>query len=476
MTLSEYVARLESKVVREPEINAEIPQDWFHAGQLKVWNSEATDIVACAGAQGGKTATSPYWLLREIQRCAPLIRELGRGNFIYAGPTMQLLDAQAIPAFEAYYADELRLGRLVKGGKQKFHFSEDGARRLVGFPVDITVHFAYTNDSQNLESMTALAGVWDEAGQRDNKEASFEAFNRRLKIARSRGYGRRLFATTPYEWGWFKRRVVDQATQGKHGFEYFNWPSWLNPMVSESECRAELDAGMDDWRWRMMYLGEWTRPAGSVYDCFDSRVETDLTGPTNVVKPFEIPNDAHIHLGWDFGSANTASVAVFEMDGVWYVANSYHAPGDDEGRHIARVREKAGRKEASAWGGSAGEDHIRGLFKTAGMHIRKPPISGSDSVMATVMILYRAIKQKKLKVFSNLGGLISELETISYVMDGHEDPTERIQDKERYHRHDALRYVMCYLARDLEIKRIGGRYDRETLSKRDLYPLGSREY
>src|SRR5579862_6946277 len=93
------------------------PPEWFHEGQLKAWRSEALEIVTVAGTQGGKTATQAPWLLREIQRSAPLIRMLGSGKFIYAGPTMTLLQEQALPYFEWLFQDEERLGRLIKGSK-----------------------------------------------------------------------------------------------------------------------------------------------------------------------------------------------------------------------------------------------------------------------------------------------------------------------------------------------------------------------
>lgn len=87
--------------------------DWCHEGQLEAWEDERVDVIACAGTQGGKTALNPYWLLRECYRTRELAKELGYANYIYAGPTLTLLEAQAIPAFESLFCDELKLGRLI---------------------------------------------------------------------------------------------------------------------------------------------------------------------------------------------------------------------------------------------------------------------------------------------------------------------------------------------------------------------------
>lgn len=465
---------LASEKAKGSPLNPEVIPEWAHEGQREVWEDDRQDIIACAGTQGGKTALNPYWLLREIYRTRFLAKQLGVGNHIYAGPTLTLLEAQAIPAFEALFVDELKLGRLVKGGKTKFYFSEEGAKRLCGFAVKIVVHFAYANDSQNLESMTALSAVWDEVGQPDNKEASFEAMNRRLKIARAAGFGRRLFTTTPYEWDWFKRRLVDYVGR-VDSYGYHSWPSWLNPLMSEEGCRDELARGMEKWRWEMMYEGKWTRPAGAVYDCFDSRVETKATGETNVVEPFEIPQDWHIHLGWDFGPANTACSAYAEdpKTGIFYGFMSYHGASESAEKHVQRVREKTKRKEQIAWGGSNGEDEWRRKYKQAGMFIRLSPISGPGSVGAGISAGYQMISTRKVKWFSTLTSMISELQSMSYIVDGDGRVTDEVRDKRVWHRADTFRAFASATARKITPKRHGSRFDKPTVSERDLLPLRS---
>lgn len=447
-------------------IDAELCPEWAHDGQREVWDDDRQDIIACAGTQGGKTALNPYWLLREISRTAGLAKQLGVGNYIYAGPTLTLLEAQAIPAFEALFVDELKLGKLIKGTKPKFYFSPEGATRICGSPVKLIVHFAYANDSQNLESMTALAAVWDEVGQRDNKEASYEAMNRRLKVARSQGAGRRLFTTTPYEWGWFKFRVVDYANK-IDTFGYHSWASWLNPLMDESAVRKELELGMERWRWEMMYEGKWTRPAGAVYDCFDARIESNATGETNVVEPFKIPDNWRLYAGWDFGSANTAAVILArnpETD-VFYLCKSYHGSGEHPATHIDRVdgllAKKNGvkRKIHYSFGGASSEDDFRDSYLFQGQEILKPLVSGSGSVAVGVSATYRAISTKKLKVFSSETELIEQMQGYSYKMTEDGKILDEIKDKALFHRLDALRYAIVSLV-DLPKPSIkGSRFD-----------------
>lgn len=415
---------------------------WFHDGQREAWACEDTDIVVVAGTQGGKTAIQAPWLLREIARCAPAIRQLGNGKFIYAGPTLTLLEQQAIPSFVELFEETYRLGKLIRGNKPKFVFSRDGLQRVLGFShCPVTVNFAYTNDSSNLESMTALAGVWDEAGQKENKLASFRAFNRRLKVARSMGYGRRLWGTTPYEWGWFKTNVVDVAERRDSGYRMFNFPSWMNPIVSEEECRKDLDQGMPLWEWQMMYLGLYTKPAGIIYDSFDSE--------RMLVTRFEFPDHWPRWIGLDFGLRNTAAI---------FVAEELDSEGKPTGRLIRYRTYKPGHNRSVedhvrellkgeprlpiAVGGSHTEADVRAAFRLAGLPVEEPPVS---DVEAGILCVYGEHSRGETLVFNDLADYLDEKLSYSRELGDDGKPTDKIRDKASYHLMDAERYLMSKL-------------------------------
>ncbi len=446
------------------------PPDWFHEGQRRVWASEAIDIVACAGTQGGKTAVEPYWLLREIQRCAPLVRSLGSGKFIYAGPTLELLKAQALPSFKELFQEKEGLGRLIEGSKPVFRFSREGLLKVFGFcDCPVTITFAYTKESSNLESMTALGGIWDEAGQKDNKYESYGAYNRRLKVARSATFasvaafapvwwqewygqvegaaakfGRRLWGTTPYEWNWFKAEVVDRAIKKVQGFEFFNWPSWRNPRVIEEECRAELANGMPLWSWLMMYTGEFTRPAGLIYDTFDY----DL----NTCEPFDIPAGWIRRPGSDFGSVNMGSVIVAEDPATrtLYAISEYlegnksfedHATGIKKYKNPMTGLEEVHALSVGA-GGSHQEEGWREAFRKNGIALDEPPVSNVDVGIGCV---YSEVSTRKLVIFRTCTKLIDEIQSYSRELGPDGQPTEKIAHKSIYHLLDALRYIITKL-------------------------------
>lgn len=446
-----------------PPADYRLPRDWFHEGQHRVWASAAVDTVACAGTQGGKTSIEAPWLLREIQRCAPLIRSLRSGKFIYAGPTLELLKAQAIPAFKELFQEQEQLGRLIEGNKPVFRFSKDGLAKVFGFTdCPVTVSFAYTKDSSNLESMTALAGVWDEAGQKENKRESYGAYNRRLKVARSTTFaaaahlapdwwrerylaaegpdatfGRRLWGTTPYEWNWFKSEVIDRAEKGLGGFALINWPSWNNPRVSEAECRAELDNGMPLWQWLMMYLGQFTRPAGIIYDTFDLDADT--------CEDFPIPAGWKQSPGVDFGSTHTAAVRVAEDPATktLYVTAEYLDGNRSFRQHADAIKSLGdGRGLQVGAGGSHQEEGWREAFRTNGLPLDEPP---TNNVNVQIGCVYAALSTHSLKIFRSCKGLISDIQIYSRVLGPDGEPTEEIANKSLFHRPDALRYIVTKL-------------------------------
>lgn len=320
-------------------------------------------------------------------------------------------------------------------------------QRLLGFAdCPVTVHFAYTNDSSNLESITALAGVWDEAGQKENKLASYRAYNRRLKLARSEGYGRRLWGTTPYEWGWFKDLVVDKA-----GAAVINWPSWMNPLVSEDECRVELDNGMPLWEWQMMYLGYFTMPAGVIFDCFDTK--------RNTFKPFEIPHEWPRGVGVDFGNVNTAAIKFAEeLKPLGKDFRGVYQWGDPTGRLVvyaiyknrsdsveehAKALTEGEPRMLSGGGGAHQESGWRQAYRSHNVQIFDPKPE-ERGVEIRLQQVYAALKTGDLVIFDDLRPLIDEIRTMSRELDDQGRVTEKIKDEAHYHYVAALSYGVTW--------------------------------
>lgn len=530
---AEQLIKSQSSEWTAPEIDTSQPPGWFHEPQKAAFLSHSKDIVACAGHQSGKTEAEAHWTLMELQRCAPFIAWMGFGNHIFCGPTLTLLQDQAIPAFRRVFEAKHGLGKYVGGNKPSFKFSKEGLKKLFGWTgIEVLVKFAYASDSSNLESVTACSGTWDEAGQKENKEASLEAFDRRLTVARSTTFGkmkewieedetrlkcfgwwieryynregpdavfgRRMFGTTPYEWNWFKTKVYDRALKGDEGFELVSFPTWANPRNSKEKCFADKEH-MPEWRWVMMYEGRYTKPAGVIYDVY-----------TVVERPFIEP-DWQRAAGHDFGKLNNAGVwAVRHPTRTsktgkpqWIVYSSYHKGNRTVAEHIASyiygedpayqldelyrrdpMKWRCGRQidEESglwapvtplAWGGNpTSEDDSRELYTTNGYPILQPPVGG---VMEGIDFLYGMLKDEEIVVCSDLNQVIYELDNYSYeIGDDGEADEAKIHRKSKWHRADCLRYLAVGIAFAAGMVRIisprGGSEDEEKHDIRKLRP------
>lgn len=456
------------------DINAEEPPSWAHAGQRAVMEATETDIIALCAVQSGKTAIQPYWLLSETHKCRHFIRASKRhGNALFAGPSQTLAEAQAIPSFRQLWESELKLGKWYSSPKPKFVLSKDGARRLLGSAeTEVTIHFPYASDSANIESVTAYACTWDEMGQPSNKLSSYHAIvDGRLVIARQNGFGRMLAGTTPYEWNWLKSMVdtvigengellmpifpdsdVRKASNGR--VAVINWPSWLHPSMTKEFVMDRLNVdGLAYDVWSMRYLGLYTKPAGAIYDCWNA--DTHELNPNNF--PKGIPAWWDRFIGLDFGLNNTAAVflAKEEVDytkksaptGRYILYGEYLDGNKTTEEHVRAILKMAGgtRRPLSV-GGNHAEEQIRDAFRLSGLPVQEPRYTDVES---QVISLYSAIKSGNLVALTSCRGWSSEMNSLSWQLGDEMQPTRKIKDEAKYHRHAAMRYLATFLFKNM---------------------------
>lgn len=403
-----------------------------HRGQWRAWQSTKRFVVVLAGTQSGKTSWGPLWLHREIGRRGP-------GDYMVVTPTFPLLDLKALPEFRRYFEATLHLGRYMASPSRRFIFSEDGARRTFGPAYDpnitTSVIFGYALEPESLESATAKAAWLDEAGQKRFKLASFEAIMRRLSLAQ----GRMLLTTTPYDLGWLKQRLWDRAQQGDPDIDVIRFDSTENPAFPQEEFeRAKRD--LPPWRFDLFYRAIFSRPAGMIYDSFDSAAHT--------VPRFAIPDDWPRHLGMDFGGVHTAGVFYAEEPGTrrLFAYREYLAGGRTAAEHATALL-KGEPMIPHCVGGSKSEGQWRAEFASGGLPILEPAFS---DVEIGINRVYGAHKRAEILVFSDLAGYLEQKQTYSRVLDGAGTPTEAIEDKQMYHFMDAERYIIGALRGEVD--------------------------
>lgn len=386
-----------------------------HAGQRKAYLSERRFIFMLAGTQGGKTSFGPHWLRREIERCGP-------GDYIAAAPTFPLMKLKMIPEFLRIFRDQLRLGTWNAGDKVfTYH---DGVTRVI---------FGSASHPDSLESATAKAAWLDEVGQDGFRLESWEAILRRLSLHE----GRVLGGTTIYNLGWLKQVLYDRWQAGDGEIDIIQFASNLNPAFPQAEFERAKER-LPEWKYLMFYQGLFSKPAGLIYSDFNPAYRA---AGGHKVQAFALPPAWPRYGGLDFGANNTARLLLAHDPAadVFYLYSESLEGGKTTGEHAAdALRAVAGVNMATWHGGSPSETQQRMDWQAAGVQVHEPLVADVESGIDRVIALFKA---RRLYVFDTCVGVLSELGTYSRVVNELGDPTEKIKDKDTFHRLDALRYV-----------------------------------
>lgn len=423
----------------------------FHPGQTRAWRSQARFILVLAGTRSGKTSWAPWWLWREIQAKGP-------GDYLLCAPTFRLLDKAAVPFLNDALNVKLGLGKVVGRAQGHFVVSKAGEYQLWSAAQDrqTRIVFGHADEPDSLEAAQYKAAVCDEAGQKKFKQESWEAIQRRLAIDK----GRCLFPTTPYSLGWLKSEVFDRAmryasakvkglpyNQADADYEVINFKSIENPAFPLDEYER-AKASLPRWKFRLFYEGIFERPAGAVYDCFDSEFHRIPGG-------FIPANGWRLHCGIDFGAPNFAAVFLAEEPGTQkLVAFAEYRPEESRNvrEHIAAMKEvvrKAcqlpeGRIPDVCVGGAKSEGQWRQEFAAAGWPIHQPD---QPDVEVGITRTYAGFREDKLFITEDCPRLLSDVLEYSREVDELGNVTNDIEDKESFHSADALRYIVSYLRR-----------------------------
>jgi hypothetical protein len=282
--------------------------------------------------------------------------------------------------------------------------------------------------SGGLESATARAAWLDECGQDNFTLDDWDAVQARLSLHE----GRCLGTTTPYNLGWLKSEIYDRWQDGDPDIDVINFASAINPAFPNREQERRRGV-MQDWRFVMRYLGQFTKPAGLIYSAFE---------PSMIVEPFPIPDEWERLIGVDFGGANTAALYLAQNpDTRQWIVYDEMLTGDKTSKEYAQ--EALGRLPAdssfTAYGGSKSEGQQRRDWADGGLALGEPPISDVESGIDRTT---EWLKTDKLVVLRSCPGLIDEFGTYRRKLDSLGEPTDKIDNKRTFHRLDALRYAV----------------------------------
>lgn len=381
----------------------------LHAGQTKAHDSIKRQVFIIAGTQSGKTSYEPIWLEREI-------REKGEGDYLAVTATYDILKLKFLPELQNYF---VHLWGWQYSASEKTIWREYKPRMFT------RIIMRSADAEGGLESASAKGALFDECGQDSVKVGAYEAIMRRLSLSQ----GRLLGGTTPYNLGWLKTQIYDRWTRGNSDIEVIQFKSTMNPTFPLAEYERARDT-LPTWKFEMFYNGNFSRPAGMIYEDFSQN---------HIIPDFNIPSTWSRYLGVDFGAVNTAKLWIAQdpESGLFYLYREALEGNKSTNEQVQSVL-MYNEKNLLAWGGAKSETQQRMDWGTAGLHIAEPRISDVEAGISRVIGL---LKEKKLYVFSSCTGVIDEFGRYARELDSNGQPTEKIKDKNTFHRLDALRYV-----------------------------------
>ncbi len=385
----------------------------LHPGQAKAHDSKKRFVFVIAGTQSGKTSYLPIWLDREIAQC-------GEGDYLAVTATYDLLKLKFLPELKNYFCG-------------LFHWEYSASDRTIFRqykPRMFTRIICRSADAEGgLESASAKGALFDECGQDGVKVGAWEALQRRLSLSQ----GRVLAGTTPYNLGWLKTQVFDRWRGGDPDIQVVQFKSIMNPAFPVEEYERAKRT-LPTWKFEMFYNGNFSRPAGMIYEDFNEE---------HIIPAFPIPGTWARLLGVDFGAVNTAKIwsAQDPDTKVVYLYRESLEGGKTTAEHVQSVR-RYNEYTLKAYGGAKSESQQRSDWGAAGLPVIEPRISDVEAGISRVIAL---LKTKMLYVFDTCTGIIDEFGTYSRELDDDGQPTEKIKDKNTFHRLDALRYLASAL-------------------------------
>jgi len=387
-------------------------------------------VCLFCGTQGGKTSYAPWWLFDRIKESA---RPDEINDYLVVTATYPLMNLKLLPEFVKVYEDILKIGRLNKG-ERVIYFEYNGAKgRII---------FCSAENPESMESATAKAAVLDECGQAQFRREAMEAVRRRLSLYR----GRMLLITTLYTGGgWLKTDFYDhwKAEKARPGtdpvgeeIDIFQFPSTVNPQFSMEEFESARMT-MADWKFRLLYMGEFANAVGLIYDAFN----TDVCLLPRTRWP--VLDSWPRYCGMDFGTDTAAMFyAVDPATGFKYADREYLTRGLTTQQNADALKEmsKGWNLIKCAGGkGDKGDDGWRGDFTRAGWPVSMPVV---QAVEVGIQRVYALHKTNTLFVAFDLYEYLREKQTYSYKLDDANHPTGDIENKQRYHLMDAERYCL----------------------------------
>lgn len=349
--------------------------------QERIIFSDKRIVIGATGIQFGKTSSLALWM--KMQMHTHTRRD---DNFLLVSPTYPIFKQSTLPPFLRYMDG---LGRYNRK-EECFEMYNGG-----------TCWFRTGKNPDSIVGLTNIKAIGaDEAGL-------FSLYFWTNILGRSSFCKAPIrIVTSPYSLNWLYQdyiRPIRKDPSSRPDVEIIQAASCENPYFPMEEY-LEKQRTMDPRRFNMMYGGQFDKMQGLVYDCFDE----DL----NVIAPFEMPRDAVLYGGIDWGYTEPFALAVHAI-----LPNGDRYLVDEVKRSYLTLPDIEGicKQKRDQWGIKlfyAGPDQPASIEYLNRQGVTT--VAANNDIRLGVDTMYEQFKLRTFKVFSTCRHTLDELSMYHY--------------------------------------------------------------
>ena len=382
----------------------------LHSGQVPIVESDVWCTAAIAGTGGGKTVVGYPWLIKEMQRRPGMLH-------LVAEPTLDMVQRVLLTATPGR-PDLITFLRWFD--KSAVYLR---SKRLLHHRLG-TVALVSAENPDAWQG-AHIGSCWlDECGLM-SRLAWITAVQRVAYAS-----GRILATSTPYNMGWLKTDIYDPYHAGNTDIVVSQFPSTSNPHYDPAVIERARGL-MSAERGRMMFDGQFGRPEGMIYDCYDDEFV--------LVDDFVPPSTWQHFGGLDFGFNHPFAglAAARNPDGVYFLYWEYKRSERTIGHHSVAIKASGPAAGARWYCDPSGAQFI---LELQGLGISAT--GGNNDVAAGIDKVYELMAGGRLKICRSLHHVRDEIE--GYEWQREKDDTGFSDDPVKLNDDlvDALRYML----------------------------------
>lgn len=348
--------------------------------QMRLQKATNKYLALIGGTGSGKTYFVPRWLYGKMN-------EYPNNEWIVSSPSIKMLKRNPVKYIKNFFD--------ANNIKYEYNQSDMVMKLDIG-----VIYFISAETPDQMQGVHAKGIIGDEAGLFDM--LWYQTAIQRLGFTK----GQMLLTTTPYYMNWLKTEILDNYLNGNTDFYVENPTSIDNPYYPKSEYYRAKER-LPAWKFKMMYEGQFTKPAGLIYDDYE------------IIDDIEIPANWEKFRGLDFGHNHPSAmiwIAKHPSKEEYYIYKEWK----QSGLNYYQIRDAVKQENILTYADWAQRIDLETLV-TDGCNV----VFADKSVIAGILYVYSLFQTRKMKVFKSCKFTVDELNTYEWDMDKTENLLEK---------------------------------------------------